>query len=208
MKEYCSGVASGMESHARLQELKGGTARAKTVDTDLCKILIDGKEGAFGWACLIMGQRGTSNIIIMFLSSCGCYCDMAGGREAVKIHECLRFFNFEKKEGIVKSQSMLDAFYGTLEECELFDLAIRAMILHRKTIGRMGKLLKRDWIIFYAVEWLVLFPEAEVIHLDENISDHLLLLLRLKQNHVRREKEKKRFMFENLWAKKRVVDKQ
>lgn len=40
------------------------------------------------------------------------------------------------------------------------------------------------------VEWSVLFPEAEVIHLDEDICDHLLLHLRLKQNHVRREKEK------------------
>ena len=51
-----------------------------------------------------------------------------------------------------------------------------------------------------SIEWFVLFPDAEVLHLNENLSDHLPLLLKLKKAQVRRGKGSRRFMFENMWV--------
>ena len=47
-----------------------------------------------------------------------------------------------------------------------------------------------------------MFPYAEVLHLNENLSDHLPLFLKLKQAQVRHGKRRSRFMFEKKWVQK------
>lgn len=46
-----------------------------------------------------------------------------------------------------------------------------------------------------------MFPWAEVIHINEDMSDHLPLLLKLNvQGRESRTRKKKRFHFENMWV--------
>ncbi|KAJ8441718.1 hypothetical protein Cgig2_019105 [Carnegiea gigantea] len=48
--------------------------------------------------------------------------------------------------------------------------------------------------------WSLLFPEAQVQHLDLDISDHLPILLRCHLRSRDRNHRGKRFQFENMWA--------
>ncbi|KAJ8448142.1 hypothetical protein Cgig2_031866 [Carnegiea gigantea] len=49
------------------------------------------------------------------------------------------------------------------------------------------------------MEWSILFSHAEVIHLDEHISDHLPILLKFRKDTGRKIGRKKHFKFENMW---------
>ncbi|KAJ8423085.1 hypothetical protein Cgig2_020563 [Carnegiea gigantea] len=51
-----------------------------------------------------------------------------------------------------------------------------------------------------SIEWSLVFPNTEVVHLNDKLSDHLLILLKL--NDVRRSiaRKGKNFKFENMWA--------
>ncbi|KAL2943840.1 hypothetical protein RDABS01_032187 [Bienertia sinuspersici] len=50
-------------------------------------------------------------------------------------------------------------------------------------------------------EWSVLFPWASVTHLDESLSDHLLILLKLNIQGTRNQRARnRRFCFENWWV--------
>ena len=49
-----------------------------------------------------------------------------------------------------------------------------------------------------SVEWSLLFPEAEVFHLDEDISHHLPILLKFYGQSTLNTKHWKQFKFENM----------
>ncbi|KAJ8435080.1 hypothetical protein Cgig2_032971 [Carnegiea gigantea] len=50
-----------------------------------------------------------------------------------------------------------------------------------------------------SVEWSVLFPEVEVVHLDEQLSDYLPRLVKLQQGRVRKGRGRRHFQFKNMW---------
>lgn len=109
-------------------------------------------------------------------------------------------YNFEKKGCPVKSRTVLDAFCGTLEECGLFDLGFTGYEFMWENRRENDAIVEERLDRFCAlVEWSVLFLDAEVLHLDENLSDHLPLLLKLKRIQARKGRGKRRFMFENMW---------
>ena len=53
---------------------------------------------------------------------------------------------------------------------------------------------------YISIEWSITFPNAEVLHLNENLSDHLPLFLKIKHAQVRHVKGNRHFMFENMWV--------
>jgi len=110
-------------------------------------------------------------------------------------------FNFEKKGGAIKNQHVLDAFRETLEECGLYDLGFKGYEFTWENRREGGDVIEERLDRYCAsMEWSVMFPDAEVLHLDERLSDHLSLLLKLKPVQVRRGKGRRRFMFENMWV--------
>jgi len=51
-----------------------------------------------------------------------------------------------------------------------------------------------------STERSILFPEAQVQHVDSHISDHLPILLRCKPRNRAARARGSRFQFENMWA--------
>jgi len=50
------------------------------------------------------------------------------------------------------------------------------------------------------MEWSLIFPEAEVVHIDNDISDHLSILLKCKPVRTNRGHRGDKFRFENMWG--------
>jgi len=110
-------------------------------------------------------------------------------------------FHFEKRGGDSKSQAILDMFGDTLETCGLYDLGFSGYEFTWENRREGADIIEERLDRFCAsLEWSVLFPDAEVLHLDESLSDHLPLLLKLKKPPVRRRQGGRRFMFENMWT--------
>jgi len=96
-------------------------------------------------------------------------------------------FNFEKKGGGLKSQYILDTFRETLEDCGLYDFSFTGYEFTWENRREAGAVIEQRLDRFYvSIEWSVLFSDAEVIHLNENLSDHLPLLLKLNLAQVRK----------------------
>jgi len=110
-------------------------------------------------------------------------------------------YNFEKKGGSLKSQYILDSFRETLEECGLYNLGFTGYEFTWKNRREKGAVIEeRLDRLWTSIEWSVLFPDAEVLHLNEDLSDHLPLFLKLNPARMRSEKGRRRFMFENMWV--------
>jgi len=119
-------------------------------------------------------------------------------------------FHFEKRGGVSKSQAILDMFGETLEACGLYDLGFTGYDFTWENRREGADIIEErlDWLCA-SIEWSMLFPDAEVFHLDESLSDHLPLLLKLKKPPARQRQGGRRFMFENMWTQeegcKRVI---
>lgn len=50
------------------------------------------------------------------------------------------------------------------------------------------------------MEWYVLFPKAEVIHLNEKLSDHLPIQRKLNDLDKSTKRKKHDFKFEQMWV--------
>ncbi|KAJ8449479.1 LOW QUALITY PROTEIN: hypothetical protein Cgig2_002276 [Carnegiea gigantea] len=103
------------------------------------------------------------------------------------------FYNYEKTGRGVKSQNVLLAFCDTIEEYGLYDLGFsggKAMILFEECLDRFCA----------SIECSLVFPNAEVVHLNDKLSNHLPILLKL--NDVRRSvaRRDKNFKFKNIWV--------
>ena len=110
------------------------------------------------------------------------------------------FFHSEKKGGAPKSQSTLDMFCTTFEDCGLYDLGFTGYQFTWGNRRMDGEIIEERLDRFCAcVEWSSLFPDAHVSHLDEDFSDHLPLLLKLRRTPAPSRRGSKRFMFENMW---------
>jgi len=109
-------------------------------------------------------------------------------------------FNFEKKGGSPKSQHILDLFRDTMEECGLYDLGFTGYEFTWENRRNADAVIEERLDRYCAsTEWSALFPDAEVQHLDENLSDHLPILLRLVAPRGRRRQRRQQFRFENMW---------
>jgi len=111
------------------------------------------------------------------------------------------FYNYEKKGGLAKSQILLDAFCATFEECGLYDLGYSDYPFTWDN-RRAGLTVVEERLDRFcgSLEWSLLFPEAEVIHLDEHFSDHLPILLKTQKNASARRRAARSFKFENMWV--------
>ncbi|KAL2900215.1 hypothetical protein RDABS01_025297 [Bienertia sinuspersici] len=108
------------------------------------------------------------------------------------IHEV--FYNFEKKGGGMKCQKMLDMFRDTCQGINLWDVGYCGYPFTwwngRKGYDSVEERLDK----FLAnTEWSTSFPWAKVVHLNEDISDHLAILLNFNlqgSNNFRRNEKK------------------
>ncbi|KAJ8442816.1 hypothetical protein Cgig2_016282 [Carnegiea gigantea] len=124
------------------------------------------------------------------------------------------FSNSEKHGGPPKAQPILDKFHNTLEECDLFDLGFvgREYTWWNGQSGRDSVKEGLDRVCAFD-EWLALFPHAMVEHLNEGISDHLLLFLKTSPEHQEGrlqsiddvQKHKELFQDLCLWQQKEEI---
>ncbi|KAJ8444494.1 LOW QUALITY PROTEIN: hypothetical protein Cgig2_024058 [Carnegiea gigantea] len=86
--------------------------------------------------------------------------------------------NFQMKGGTLKNQNVQNAFYETFNECGLFDLGFSGYECTWENRKRDGEVVEdRLDRLCALVDWSAIFPVAWVTHLNENISDHMLLSL-------------------------------
>ena len=108
------------------------------------------------------------------------------------------FYNYEKSGGAAKNQVVLDTFCATFEECGLCDLGYSGYAFtwdNRRADSAVVE-ERLDWFCG-SLEWSLLFPEAEVLHLDEH-QDHLPILLRTQKTARERRKLGRGFRFKNM----------
>jgi len=99
------------------------------------------------------------------------------------------FYNLEKRGGPAKPQSVLDRFQEALEDCELFNLGYKGEDFTWWN-GRDGAQSAEERLDRFCAttELPTLFPEAIVYHVDEDLSDHLPILLRTSPTGGTRKK--------------------
>ncbi|KAJ8430331.1 hypothetical protein Cgig2_015388 [Carnegiea gigantea] len=110
-------------------------------------------------------------------------------------------FNFEKKGGSLKSRSVLEAFQATLEQCGLHDLDYQQGHDFIWWNGQDGCDFVEARLDRYCAnpDWTALFPAARVMHIDDDFSDHLPMLLHCFEEKRWRQEQRRR-RFENMWA--------
>jgi len=128
--------------------------------------------GVYGWA--EMGLKLNTCEMIKDLSTHSALPWLVGG----DLNEV--FYNYEKKGGTTKNKMILDAFCATFEECGLYDLEYLGYDFTWDNWRTDMTVVEEQLDRFCgSLEWSLLFPEAEVIHLDEHFSDHLSILLKV-----------------------------
>lgn len=108
----------------------------------------------------------------------------------------------EKGGGAAKPLGVLDLFWDTCQACDLWDIEFRSNDFTWWN-GREGDHSVEERLdrFLASTSWSVCFPWAEVLHLDEVLSDHLPILLKLNLKDISPKKKKeRRFKFENMWA--------
>ncbi|KAL2932146.1 Carbamoyl-phosphate synthase large chain [Bienertia sinuspersici] len=112
------------------------------------------------------------------------------------------FYNFEKRGGATKSQGIMELLRDTCHACDLGDKEFKGNPFtwwngrneEQSVEERLDRFLANS-------RWSVAYPWAQVTHLDEAISDHLPILLKLHPRaYDPNSRTKKRFRFENMWA--------
>jgi len=110
------------------------------------------------------------------------------------------FYNSEKRGGPRKPQSHIDSFRNAFLDIGLYDMGFAG---YEYTWSRWhnGRVVVEEWLDrFYATtEWSLLFPEANVTHIDSDRSDHLPIFLRCFPTRRRGGHYPARFRFENMW---------
>ncbi|KAJ8432332.1 hypothetical protein Cgig2_032339 [Carnegiea gigantea] len=109
-------------------------------------------------------------------------------------------YNFEKRGGPPKTQSMLEAFRSALEERDLYNLGYSG---HKFTWwnGQDGMRPVEEILDRFCAlsEWLALFPSAKVTHVDGELLDHLPIMLRCFESYQLRRRSRRK-CFENIWV--------
>ncbi|KAL2924172.1 hypothetical protein RDABS01_028795 [Bienertia sinuspersici] len=110
------------------------------------------------------------------------------------------FYNYEKK-GVGQKTKILWRCFGRLVSSVIYGTWIlRGILLLGGMVGRGHSIEERLDRYLANSSWSALFSWAEVSHLDECLSDHLLILLRLDAKGGEYGRRRRRFHFENMWA--------
>ncbi|KAJ8429883.1 hypothetical protein Cgig2_014163 [Carnegiea gigantea] len=101
----------------------------------------------------------------------------------------------------IKSQSMLQAFCKTLDEYGIYDLGFSGYD-HTQWNQREGDASVEECLDMYyaSMEWCVLLSKAEVIHLNQKLSDHLPIELKLNDLGKSTKRRNRDFKFEQTWV--------
>ncbi|KAL2925745.1 Copper homeostasis protein cutC-like protein, partial [Bienertia sinuspersici] len=102
-------------------------------------------------------------------------------------------YNFEKWGGATKQQGVLEMFRDTFQACDLWKLGYKGNNFtwwnNREVVDSMEECLDRYLV---GLDWSVIFPWAEVWHLDELVSDHLPICSSVKSAYHYIMDERKR----------------
>ena len=110
--------------------------------------------------------------------------------------------NSSKKQGqIPKSPGIMEDFCSTLLHCGLVDLGYSGNIFTRHNgRPRDAFVQKRLDRACATIEWIEIFPQAVVCHLQVSYTDHDPILLTLHGNTRNTRRWKIPKMFEEKWA--------
>jgi len=113
----------------------------------------------------------------------------------VSLNEIL--FNFEKREGPTKLQSVLDVFKETINVCDLFDLGYSGDKFTWWNRQDPDDSIKESFYRLFLthIYWSTLLPDAKVTHIDEDFWDRLSIILNVFESHKSRMRRLK-----NFWA--------
>ncbi|XP_062021202.1 uncharacterized protein LOC133737713 [Rosa rugosa] len=104
----------------------------------------------------------------------------------------------------------MDGFRDVVDVCGLHDMQFSGPKFTWKGIrGGMEVRVRLDRFLA-SIRWMDCFPKSRVIHLKPCTSDHLPILMEVREARARRKRKKKRFCFEECWLRdeecKRVVE--
>ena len=110
------------------------------------------------------------------------------------------FYHGEKKGKPPKPQASIDNFRSYFEGNELFDLGYSGYDFTWSNYQEDGITVEERLDRFCTdCEWSLVFPSAQVQHVDFDMSDHLPILLKCKTDKASTGSRKKRFHFKNMW---------
>ncbi|KAL2924009.1 LINE-1 reverse transcriptase-like protein, partial [Bienertia sinuspersici] len=111
------------------------------------------------------------------------------------------FYNFEKKGGGTKNQSVLESFREACQGCDLWDVNYSSYP-YTWWNGREGDDAVEERLdrFLASSSWSVLFPWAKVEHIDFDFSDHLPIRIKLVNNHGETKRSRRGFRLKNMWV--------
>ncbi|KAL2944366.1 UDP-N-acetylglucosamine--N-acetylmuramyl-(pentapeptide) pyrophosphoryl-undecaprenol N-acetylglucosamine transferase [Bienertia sinuspersici] len=106
------------------------------------------------------------------------------------------FYSYEKRGGGLKNQTILEIFRETFNTCDLWEIEFKGNDFtwwnDREGDDSIEERLDR----FMAnSDWQASFLWADVIHIDDDLSDHLPIPLRLNLNGREPKKKRKKWFF-------------
>jgi len=114
----------------------------------------------------------------------------------------MKFYLTSRKKGANKQQEILDSFWDAFSTCNLHDMGFSGYEFTWWYKRDGDQSVEECFDQFCAtIKWSLLFPSANVIHMDAKLSDHLPIQLKLSGiNHNSRKSGRRGFKFENMWA--------
>ncbi|KAJ8446312.1 hypothetical protein Cgig2_005843 [Carnegiea gigantea] len=111
------------------------------------------------------------------------------------------FFHAEKNGGPAKPQRHINSFREAFTDANLNDLGFEDYPFTWSRVQHEEVIVEKRLDRFCAsTEWSLLFPEAQVTHVNSYISYHLPILLKCYPTNLSRQRHGKKFKFENMWV--------
>lgn len=107
----------------------------------------------------------------------------------------------EKIGGVPRRYGQMDAFREALDYCSILNISsVGPRFTWRGNRGGDEVLVRLDRFLA-SNEWLELFPMSRALNLKPSKSDHLPILIEVREKRPRKKKKNKRFRFEELWLR-------
>ncbi|KAJ8422421.1 hypothetical protein Cgig2_003001 [Carnegiea gigantea] len=146
---------------------------------------------------LVMSQLGALRGFMGVLNCNLSYIQVMGG--CGDLNEI--FYDSEKNGGLLNSQALIDSFRNYFLDNDLYDFGYSGYDYTWCSSCSKDEAVEERLDRFCAsADWSLQFPDASVLHMDSNLSNHLLILLKCSSWSGNGGNLSKFLHFKNMWV--------